>query len=63
MTSNKHPFQKWIDENGINDVRFFPQNPSRSTPTELMNEAMSAVNDYEEGRTVPYEDGLVEHSM
>lgn len=56
--SETHAFQKWIDEKGVNDVRFFPQNPSRSSTTELMDEALHAVKAHEAGLTVPYEDNV-----
>ena len=58
-----HAFQKWIDEKDINDVRFFPQNPSRSSLTELMDEALHAVKAHEAGKTVPYEDNVSEELM
>lgn len=58
-----HPFQSWIEENGVRDIRFFPANVSVSTPTELLDEAMEAVRAYENGKTVPYNDNLDEHFL
>ena len=56
MSIYRHSFQDWLDVNGVNDVRFYPQNPTRSTPLELMDEALRAVKAFEAGKTVPYED-------
>jgi hypothetical protein len=58
MKSQKHPFQQWMEEEGVCDVRFFPANRSSSTPTELLDEAYRAVIAYKRGKTVPYEDNL-----
>lgn len=61
--AQKHPFQVWIEENDVCDVRFFPANNVTSTPSELLDEAMRAISAYEEGKTVPYSDNVEEHEL
>jgi len=56
--TQQHPFQQWMEEKGVCDVRFYPENRSSSAPTELLDEAYRAVMAYESGKTVPYEDNV-----
>lgn len=58
METQTHPFQQWLEDAGVSDVRYFPANPSTSAPTELLDEAYRAVVAYKAGRTVPYEDNV-----
>ena len=60
METKRHPFQDWLETEGVCDVRFFPANPSRSSPTELLDEAYRAVVAFKAGKTVPYEDNVTE---
>ena len=56
MPTETHPFQKWINDNKVKDVRFYPQNPSATSPSKLMDDAYAAVIAHEEGNSVPYID-------
>lgn len=56
----KHPFQQWLDDQGVEDVRFYPQNPDESSTTELLNSALNAVQRYQQGDRVAYEDNTPE---
>lgn len=49
-----HPFQKWVDDNGVIDIVFCPVNPSESTAMSLLDSAHKAVLTYEAGRSIPY---------
>lgn len=62
MNAQAHPFQNWMQDGQFCDVRFFPSNPSVSSATDLLDEAYRAVKAYEHGKTVPYEDNVVEQS-
>ena len=55
MSNQVHPFQQWLDDNGVVDVRFYPANPSESSANQLLDDAMKAVTAFEQGKTVPYE--------
>lgn len=55
-TAKQHPFQSWLEDKGVLDVRFYPLNPSESTATSLLDSAHNAVRAYEENNYVPYED-------
>lgn len=63
METQKHPFQQWLEDEGVSDVRFFPANPSTSAPTELLDEAYRAVVSFKAGKTVPYEDNIDDSHM
>lgn len=61
MDSTKHPFQKWIEDSGVIDVRFYPNNPNTSSASDLLDSAFEAITRYEAGHFVPYEDNVAEH--
>lgn len=59
----KHPFQKWMDDNNITDVSFYPKNPSESTALSILDDAYNAVMSYENNECVPYVDDTPETFM
>jgi len=56
-----HPFQKWVEDKGVVDVRFYPSNPSASMAKDLLDSAYEAVREYEAGNSVPFEDNTPDH--
>ncbi len=54
-------FQEWINENEIVDVRFYPKNPTESAASQILDDAMKAIQSYELGNFVNYEDDTPEH--
>ena len=56
----RHPFQQWIDDNNIVDVRFYPGNPDATSALKLMDDAHAAVCAYEKGESKPYVDNIEE---
>ena len=58
MNDKQQALQKWAKENGIKSVRFFPSNPSQTTPSSLLTAAHDAILKLESGRAVAFKDPI-----
>ena len=56
MTTNIHPFQKWVNDNNVKDVIFYPKNPAESSASSLLDDAYNAIMSYENNECIPYVD-------
>lgn len=55
---NSSPIQKWIEDNNIVDIRFYPKNPDQASVSDLLDSAHSAVTAFQEGKGTPYSDSI-----
>ena len=54
--TEKASIESWAKVNGVSGIRFFPSNTSKSSPTEILNGALFAIEAMEAGRVTEYKD-------
>ncbi len=57
-TMKTNTFQAWMDENGYDDVRFYPRNTSAYGVSDMMKSASVAVTLYDGSQGTTYEDNV-----
>jgi len=50
--------QKWADDNGVKGIRFYPTNPSESSANEIVKDAFSAIQAFENGEFSEFSDPI-----
>lgn len=54
--NTKATFEMWNEKYGVRGVRFYPQNPTDSSPTSILESASKSVQAIRDGRVVAYKD-------
>ena len=49
---------KWAEMVGVKAIRFFPSNPTVSTPNDILKAAHEAIKNLEAGRAVAFKDPI-----